>query len=178
MSLCALLMMMELDVPLETGIEALAAFEPLAGRGAERRLPWRGGEIVLVDESYNASPVSMSSAIRALGARPAVGRRIAVLTDMLELGADAGPAHRGLASVIAAEPIDAVFCAGPLMRGLFEALDPTRRGGYAPEAGALIDDLGAALAPGDVVMVKGSHASRASAIVAALVERAGARDAG
>ncbi|HEY1926758.1 MAG TPA: UDP-N-acetylmuramoyl-tripeptide--D-alanyl-D-alanine ligase [Caulobacteraceae bacterium] len=178
MSLCALLMMMELDVPLETGIEAMAAFEPLAGRGAERRLPWKGGEILLVDESYNASPVSMSSALRALGARPAVGRRIAVLTDMLELGADSGPAHRGLASVIEAEPIDAVFCAGPLMRGLFEALDPTRRGGYAPEAGALIDDLGAALAPGDVVMVKGSHASRASAIVAALVERAAPRDAG
>jgi UDP-N-acetylmuramoyl-tripeptide--D-alanyl-D-alanine ligase len=178
MSLCALLMMMELDMPLEMGIEAMAAFEPLSGRGAELRLPWMGGEIVLVDESYNASPVSMSSALRALGARPAVGRRIAVLTDMLELGADAGPAHRGLASVIAAEPIDAVFCAGPLMRGLFEALDPTRRGGYAPEAGALIDDLGASLAPGDVVMVKGSHASRASPIVAALVERAAARDAG
>jgi UDP-N-acetylmuramoyl-tripeptide--D-alanyl-D-alanine ligase len=178
MSLCALLLMMELDVPLETGIEAMAAFEPLAGRGAERRLPWKGGEILLVDESYNASPVSMSSALRALGARPAVGRRIAVLTDMLELGADAGPAHRGLASVIAAEPIDAVFCAGPLMRGLFDALDPTRRGGYAPEAGALIDDLGAALAPGDLVMVKGSHASRASAIVVALVELAAPRGAG
>jgi UDP-N-acetylmuramoyl-tripeptide--D-alanyl-D-alanine ligase len=178
MSLCALLMMMELGVPLETGLEALAGFEPLAGRGAELRLPWRDGEIVLVDESYNASPVSMSSALRALGARRAAGRRIAVLTDMLELGPDADPAHRDLASVIADQPIDAVFCAGPLMRGLYEALDPTRRGGYAPEAGALIDDIGAALAPGDVVMVKGSHASRASAIVAALVERAGLRDDG
>jgi UDP-N-acetylmuramoyl-tripeptide--D-alanyl-D-alanine ligase len=80
--------------------------------------------------------------------------------------------------VIADQPIDAVFCAGPLMRGLYEALDPTRRGGYAAEAGALIDEIGAALAPGDVVMVKGSHASRASAIVAALVERAGPRDDG
>jgi UDP-N-acetylmuramoyl-tripeptide--D-alanyl-D-alanine ligase len=174
MSLCALLLMMELDVPLETGLEALGAFEPLAGRGAELRLSWQGGEIVLVDESYNASPVSMTSALRALGARPAAGRRIAVLTDMLELGPDAAVAHRGLAPVIEAEPIDAVYCAGPLMQELYEALDPTRRGGYAPEAGALIDDIGAALASGDVVMVKGSHASRASAIVAALVERAGA----
>jgi UDP-N-acetylmuramoyl-tripeptide--D-alanyl-D-alanine ligase len=178
MSLCALLMMTELGVPLEAGLEALAGFEPLAGRGAELRLPWRDGEIVLVDESYNASPVSMGSALRALGARRAAGRRIAVLTDMLELGPEAGSAHRGLASVIADQPIDAVFCAGPLMRELYEALDPTRRGGYAPEAGALIDHIGAALAPGDVVMVKGSHASRASAIVAALVERAGLRDDG
>ncbi|MBV8682067.1 MAG: UDP-N-acetylmuramoyl-tripeptide--D-alanyl-D-alanine ligase [Caulobacteraceae bacterium] len=178
MSLCALLMMVELGVTIETGLEALAAFEPLAGRGSVLCLPWKGGEILLVDESYNASPVSMSSALRALGARPAAGRRVAVLTDMLELGADALAAHRGLASVIAAQPIDAVFCAGPLMRGLFDALDPTRRGGYAPDAGALIDEIGAALAPGDVVMVKGSHASRASAIVAALVERAAPRDDG
>jgi len=64
------------------------------------------------------------------------------------------------------------------MRCLFDALDPTRRGGYAPEAGALVDDIRAALAPGDVVMVKGSHASRASAIVAALVERGARRDDG
>ncbi|HEY2049430.1 MAG TPA: UDP-N-acetylmuramoyl-tripeptide--D-alanyl-D-alanine ligase [Caulobacteraceae bacterium] len=178
MSLCALLMMIELGVPLEAGLEALAGFEPLAGRGAELRLKWGDGEIVLVDESYNASPVSMSSALRALGARSVAGRRIAVLTDMLELGPDAGAAHRSLANVIAAEPIDAVFCAGPLMQNLYEALDPTRRGGYAAEAGALIGDIGAALAPGDVVMVKGSHASRASAIVAALVERAAPRDDG
>jgi UDP-N-acetylmuramoyl-tripeptide--D-alanyl-D-alanine ligase len=87
---------------------------------------------------------------------------------MLELGPDAPALHTGLAREVETAGVDLVFCAGPLMRHLFEAIAPTRRGGYADAAEGLIADLASAVGPGDVVMVKGSHASRASAVVAAL----------
>ncbi len=172
MSLCALLMMRALDVDLDTGLDALAAFEPLAGRGAERRLKTGRGEFVLVDESYNASPVSVAAALTSLGARAVRGRRIAALTDMLELGAESPARHAALAQAVEAAGIDLVFCAGPLMKSLFEALPPSRRGGYAATAEELSPLLNAAVGAADVVMIKGSHASLASLLVENLVAAA------
>jgi UDP-N-acetylmuramoyl-tripeptide--D-alanyl-D-alanine ligase len=173
MSLCALLMMRALDVDLDVGITALAAFEPLPGRGAARRLSGPRGPYLLIDESYNASPISVAAAVDALGARPAAGRRIAALTDMLELGSESADRHACLAPTIEAAKIDLVFCAGSLMRSLYDALPPGLRGGWAATAEEVFDPLSAALGPGDVVMVKGSHASKA----AMLVDRLTALDA-
>jgi UDP-N-acetylmuramoyl-tripeptide--D-alanyl-D-alanine ligase len=168
MSLCALLMMRALDVDLEVGLSALAAFGPLAGRGAERVLRGPRGTFVVIDESYNASPVSVAAALEALGRRPAAGRRIAALTDMLELGSETARRHADLAGVAAAAGVDLVFCAGPLMGALFEALAPGRRGGYAADAETLAPRLAAAIGPGDVVMIKGSRDSKAGLLVQAL----------
>jgi len=169
MSLCALLMMRALDVDLETGLAALADFAPLEGRGAERRIRLPGGPFTLIDESYNANPISVAAALDTLGARRARGgRRIAVLTDMLELGDEAPERHADLARPIEAARVDLVFCAGPLMESLWRALPPTRRGGYAASAAELSQIVERSIAPGDVVMVKGSKASRAQALAAAL----------
>ena len=168
MSLCALLMMQALDVDLATGMAALAEFEPLAGRGAERRVIMADGSFLLIDDSYNASPVSTAAALKGLGARAGAGRKIAVLTDMLELGDTAPVLHAGLAQIIADARIDQVFCAGPLMRALWDALTPDRRGSWAADAAAVAPDLLAAAAPGDTILVKGSKASDAHALAAAL----------
>ncbi|QUD87743.1 UDP-N-acetylmuramoyl-tripeptide--D-alanyl-D-alanine ligase [Phenylobacterium montanum] len=167
-SLAVLLMLEALDVGLETGLAALAEFAPLGGRGAERRLVVRGGDVQLIDESYNANPVSMAAAIASLGAHPAAGRRIAVLTDMLELGPDSPRFHAELAGPLAEARADRVFCAGPLMRALWEALPAARRGAWAETAHDLIAEVAAAIGPGDVIMVKGSNGSKAGEIVSAL----------
>ena len=167
-SMAVLLMLDALSVDLGDSLAALGSFEPLAGRGAETRLAVTGGEAVLIDESYNANPLSMASAIATLGARSVSGRRIAVLTDMLELGPEAEAFHAGLAEPLAAAAIDLVFCAGPLMESLWNALPPTRRGGYAESAAALAPQVARAIEPGDVVMVKGSNGSKAGVIAAAL----------
>ena len=110
----------------------------------------------------------MRAAISTLGGRSAAGRRIAVLTDMLELGEEAGRLHAELAEPIESAKIDLVFCAGPLMKNLWEALPPSRRAGYAASAADLADEVVAAVAGGDVVMVKGSNGSRAGVIATAL----------
>ena len=177
-SLCALMSLEAMDVGRDIALAALATFEPLDGRGAERRVGIAGGEFLLIDESYNANPVSMGAALASLGARPVIGRRIVALTDMLELGEGAPAYHAALAADLEAARVDLVFCAGPLMRSLWDALPPTRRGGYADTASALVGAVEAALSPGDVVMVKGSKGSRASAIAEALAAWTGVGEAG
>jgi UDP-N-acetylmuramoyl-tripeptide--D-alanyl-D-alanine ligase len=168
-SMAVLLMLEALDVDLDKSLAALGSFEPLAGRGAESAVALKGGAFTLIDESYNANPISMASAIRTLGARATSGRRIVALTDMLELGPEADAFHAGLAAPLEGASIDLVFCAGPLMKSLWDALPPTRRGGYAETAAALAPQLVQAVEAGDVVMVKGSNGSKAGLIAQALL---------
>ena len=110
----------------------------------------------------------MIAAFKSLGARETSGRRIVALTDMLELGGAGPQYHAGLAEALAQAGIDQVFCAGPLMKSLWDALPPTRRGGYAESAAELAPQVTRAVEPGDLVMVKGSNGSKAGAVTAAL----------
>jgi UDP-N-acetylmuramoyl-tripeptide--D-alanyl-D-alanine ligase len=167
-SLATLLAVEALGAPVEVAIQALAAFAPLGGRGAEHRLALQGGEAILIDESYNANPMSMAAALRTLGARPAA-RRIAILTDMLEL-AEPEAVHAALAEPIAAAGVDRVFLAGPMMRALWDVLPPIRRGAWRETAAEIVPEVLAVIKPGDVVMVKGSNGSRASLVVQALLD--------
>jgi UDP-N-acetylmuramoyl-tripeptide--D-alanyl-D-alanine ligase len=167
--MAVLLMLEALDVDLDKSLAALGSFEPLAGRGAESVVAVKGGAFTLIDESYNANPISMASAIKTLGARATSSRRIVALTDMLELGPEAQAFHAGLAEPLEAAAIDLVFCAGPLMKSLWDALPPTRRGGYAESAAALAPQLAQAVEAGDVVMVKGSNGSKAGLVAQALL---------
>jgi len=167
-SLCTLLMLEAMEVDRPTALAALAAFEPLAGRGAEKVVAKPGAPFTLIDESYNANPISMAAGFRTLGARKVAGRRIVALTDMLELGPEGPAMHASLAQPIDAANIDLAFVAGPLMKSLWKALPATRRGGYAETAADLAPLIAQAIEPGDVVMVKGSNGSRAGVIAAAL----------
>ncbi|HEY0601177.1 UDP-N-acetylmuramoyl-tripeptide--D-alanyl-D-alanine ligase [Brevundimonas sp.] len=169
-SLCVLLMLDALDVPLETGLAALADFEPLAGRGQTSVVQAPGGAFTLIDESYNANPLSMAAGFRSLGARPvgAGARRVVVLTDMLELGDQSRALHEGLAQPIAAAGLDLVHTAGTEMKRLHDALPPARRGLWRETAAELADEAAGLVAPGDIVMVKGSNGSKASLVARAL----------
>jgi len=149
---------------------ALVNLKAAAGRGARARLRVPGGSALLIDESYNANPASMAAAIALLGQAPVEkqGRRIAVLGDMLELGPPGADLHCGLAGALEAAGIDLVFCSGPLMRSLWEALPSGRRGGYAETAAALEPAVLDTIRAGDAVMVKGSLGSKMGPIVKAL----------
>ena len=152
------------------GAAALAGFAAQNGRGARMTLHGAGGPFTLIDESYNANPASMRAALALLGATSpgADGRRIAVLGDMLELGAEARRLHTDLASDLTRNQVDLLFGAGPLMRGLFEACPPAMRGAWAERSADLRQSVFDAARGGDVVMVKGSNGSAMGPIVAAL----------
>ena len=177
-SLAVLLVLEGLGVDTETGVRALSAFEPLAGRGAEKLIRIEGGAFRLIDESYNANPISMRAAMATLGQRRVdpPGRRIVALTDMLELGGEAESFHADLAQPIEEAGISQVFCAGPLMKALWDSLPAARQGAYAPSAAELAPQLVEAVRPGDVVMVKGSNGSKASTLAAALASASASRE--
>jgi len=113
--------------------------------------------------------MSMRAALATLGAARASGRRIAVLTDMLEMGEGSPALHAALAEPVAAAGVDQLFLAGPAMRALWDVLPQGRRGAWRESAEALAPEVLAALQPGDIVMAKGSKGSKASVVVSALL---------
>lgn len=158
------------------GDVALAArqfsqIQPIKGRGLRKRVPLAKGSLTLIDESYNASPVSMAAAAAVLGkADPgAGGRRIAVLGDMRELGVQSPSLHAGLAEPLRLAGTDLVYCCGPNMKHLFDRLPAALRGRWTESSAELAPLVAAAVRAGDVVMVKGSAGSRMSLVVEALL---------
>lgn len=147
--------------------------EAAEGRGASfvLKLP-EGGQAQIVDDSYNANPASMTAAIAGLAKRQpsGQGRRIAVLGEMLELGADSEAMHAALAGPLQAAGVAKVVGVGGLMRALLAALPKGIERQHAGDAGQGLDLLGECLRDGDVVLVKGSNASGVHKIVASLRE--------
>jgi UDP-N-acetylmuramoyl-tripeptide--D-alanyl-D-alanine ligase len=152
---------------------AMSQVEAAAGRGVRRVLDLGSGDATLIDESYNANPASMAAAINVLGQATIGprGRRIAVLGDMRELGPTGPSLHGGLAEAVKANGIDLVYCCGPLMRNLWDALSAGKRGGYADSSAGLESQVVSAVRAGDAIMVKGSLGSKMKVIVNALEKR-------
>jgi UDP-N-acetylmuramoyl-tripeptide--D-alanyl-D-alanine ligase len=147
----ALLAYEALGLPLERAQEGADRIAFSRWRGEETPLP---GEGLLINDAYNANPVSIEAALRHLTARAAGRRRVAVLGDMAELGPDAAAYHRRVGEV-AAENADVLVAVGELARNYLGAGAAAER--YAAtvdEAIAAVDDV---VRPGDVVLVKASR---------------------
>jgi UDP-N-acetylmuramoyl-tripeptide--D-alanyl-D-alanine ligase len=152
----------------------LAEIEAVPGRGMRHQIDLPEGRFTLIDDSYNANVTSMCAAFEVLG-KAAVGhrgapggRRIAILGDMLELGARATEMHLALARPLQDAGIDLVLTCGPEMAALHDALPAALRGGHAADSAALAPIAAATVAAGDVVLVKGSLGSRMRFVVEAL----------
>jgi UDP-N-acetylmuramoyl-tripeptide--D-alanyl-D-alanine ligase len=159
---------------------ALSNLAAPPGRGARRLVPIEGGKILVIDESYNASPAAVRVLAETMtqmhqpvsGPVKSGGRLIMALGDMLELGVGAPALHAGLAASLKAAEIDLVFTAGTLMENLHKALPQDMRGEHTADSRSLAPLVAAAVRPGDVVAVKGSHSSHMEIVVAALLARA------
>jgi UDP-N-acetylmuramoyl-tripeptide--D-alanyl-D-alanine ligase len=149
---------------------ALSEAKPAKGRGGQIKLAVDGGEVLLLDESYNANPASVAAAFALLATMKTGrgGRRIAVLGDMLELGEFGPDLHRNLSHDIERHGIDKVHLVGPLMKNLWDVLPAAKRGSYHPSSLTIMDDLSRDLHSGDCLIVKGSNGSRMGPVVDAL----------
>lgn len=153
---------------------SLQDFTAERGRGAryELALP-SGGTFLLIDESYNANPVSMGAGLALLansdiGQR---GRRIAVLGDMLELGRFSREAHEKLQEPMREAGVSLAFLGGQEMKYLADVLRDDLQVYYRETAGDLLPLVLNEIRAGDVVMVKSSNSVGSSRIVAALLDR-------
>jgi len=151
-------------------IASLATWTTPAGRGARQQLGFKGGQINLIDESYNANPTSMASALAVLAAGDA-GRKVAFLADMGELGETKLALHAGLASLDALADIDVIHLIGPLMKALYDVLPAGKRGIWCETADQMVAQIDGLLNDGDTIMVKGSNYTQASKLVVAIKNR-------
>ncbi|MEO7655600.1 MAG: cyanophycin synthetase, partial [Sphingomicrobium sp.] len=151
---------------------ALADMSGIKGRGERHRIALGGGsggggDFLLIDESYNANPVSMAATLQSLGEERGVKRRIAVLGPMRELGPRSDALHAGLAPSLIDAKIDLAIFIGPEMEPLADALGGQVAVVRAADADQATDLLLEAAGPGDAVLVKASN----TVGLARLVER-------
>ncbi|HEY3218613.1 MAG TPA: UDP-N-acetylmuramoyl-tripeptide--D-alanyl-D-alanine ligase [Candidatus Limnocylindria bacterium] len=153
-----------LGVPLEEAAVALATLEQPRHRMEVRR----GDGVIVIDDSYNASPAAVVAALAVL--RDVRARRIAVIGDMLELGELSADAHEEI-GVEAARSADILVGVGPLARTAVEAAQHAGLG----ETHLVVDGAEALVLlkrlqrPGDVILVKGSHSLALDRLADALV---------
>ena len=159
-----------MGVNVEAAAKALTSFTGFRNR--LQRIPL--GDIMVIDDTYNASPDSMIAGVRVLSAFPAKGRRVAVLGDMKELGEQSALFHREVGGTISREKIDTLLVIGELGREIAAG---------AREAGASFEILGmdgnraaadwlcAHLQPFDVVYLKASNSMHLKEITEILQEK-------
>ena len=136
---------------------ALADMEGLAGRGKRHRLALAGGEVLLIDESYNANPASMAATLKSLGTEANVERRIAVLGPMRELGEHSDALHAGLTPAVLDARIDRLILIGEEMRPLAELVVGKIGVDFVATVEEATEALQSMLSPGDAVLVKASN---------------------
>ena len=149
---------------------ALAEIPGLPGRGERKILSLAGGgEVLLIDESYNANPLSMAATLKQLGKEHA-SRRVAILGGMRELGDRSHELHAGLAEPLAAGQVDYAILVGEEMRPLAEAVGGVVAFAHVADAAAATLLIQAEMRAGDAILVKGSNGIGLSRLVAALGE--------
>ena len=174
-SIAALAVVEALGADVARAAATLATVGASPGRGARRLLKFGGGTVELLDESYNANPVSMRAMLAVLArTRPAQGgRRLLVMGDMRELGEGADAYHAGLADAVAESGAAQVFLCGPHMQALWQRLAPAHRGVHRPDSASLAGEVAAAVRTGDVIAVKGSLGSKMKIVVDAILAASG-----
>lgn len=161
-ALCAMAVARYLGVPAGDVVRAISAYKAPAMR--QQMVEANG--LLIIDDSYNASPDSMRSAIDVLSTRPVTGKRAAVLADMLELGDFSQQGHYQVGQYAKERGVELLVAVGPLSREIAAGYgEGARWFATNQEAAAFLRD---ALRPGDAVLVKGSRGMKTDEIVAAL----------
>ena len=171
-ALAALAVAHEYGIPMEAAAAKLEEFEGFKGR--QQIFTLKGG-ITVIDDSYNASPVSMKAGLEVLGSMEpdGKGRKIAILADMKELGQDAPRFHREIGAYIAGHPVDQVV----LLGGLAAEIGYGLGGSASPVPVVFCEELEQVgqwlyenLRQGDCVLFKGSNSMKLSQAVRHLEE--------
>jgi UDP-N-acetylmuramoyl-tripeptide--D-alanyl-D-alanine ligase len=173
--LAATAVAVEFGVPLDAIAARAARVRPSDRRGAVHRL--RGG-VMLLDDSYNSSPSALKRALDVVAKEPRAVRKVAVLGEMLELGAFSAELHRDAGRAAAFAGLDVLFVVGG--ESARELGDAAIAAGMAPasvthfdQSAAAAATIAAALRSGDVVLVKGSRGTRTDVIADRIAEAFG-----
>jgi UDP-N-acetylmuramoyl-tripeptide--D-alanyl-D-alanine ligase len=178
-ALCVLATAEVLGLDPDIAAHDLGRWTPPPGRGTRERIVVDRVEETffdLIDDAFNANPASMAASLEVLALTEPVhgmgsvgaGRRIAILGDMLELGAAEQALHAEIADLASLQAINVVHCVGPRMQALYARLPLRQRGEWVETAAELVPRVRRLFDAGDVVMVKGSKGIKVSLVVDAL----------
>lgn len=155
-----------LDGDVSQAVEDFREYKVPEGRGELFQIPCLGGQITVIDESYNAGPGSMKEAIQALGRirKNSSGRCIAILADMLELGDHSEKEHRALAPLLHEARVDCLYTVGEAIKHLHQDIEESSLKGHVStndEIDKLCSQILEDVRPGDIYLIKGSRGQRA-----------------
>ena len=154
--------------------EAMNTLERFNGLKARGQITnYKNFGLILLDDSYNANPTSMSTALKRLNKysqHSEYNRKIAILGDMLELGKNELTIHRNLIEHIKQNNIDKVFCVGNRMHELFKVLRDTVKGLWFETSDEMSKHIIDNIQKFDLVMVKGSLGMQMAKICSAIHE--------
>ena len=164
--LAATAVALDFGIPLSTVVERAATLTPADRRGVVRRL--RAG-VTLVDDSYNSSPSALRNALDVIGRETRADRKVAVLGEMLELGAHADALHEDCGRAAAAAGLGLLFVVGgepakALARAAVAAGMPAASVTWTDTSEAAASIVAAAVRSGDLVLVKGSRGTRCDVV--------------
>lgn len=157
-----------LEIDVKRIFPALMQYQMVSGRGNTKIVEKDCYKIRVIDDSYNASPLSMLSSLSILSEYP--GRKIAVLSDMLELGKDGVEYHKDLMPHIIKHKIDKVITYGNLMAELYKVLPPEKQLYHASHLDELKEFIRKSLQNNDVILIKGSNGTKISQIAKFLTD--------
>ncbi|HWH21784.1 MAG TPA: UDP-N-acetylmuramoyl-tripeptide--D-alanyl-D-alanine ligase [Allosphingosinicella sp.] len=147
---------------------ALAELPGLKGRGERHKVRVKGGEALLIDESYNANPASMRATLKVLAAEEVAGKRMVVLGSMRELGEGSESFHAELADPIEAACVEYAILVGEEMAALAKSLGQNVKMTHVQDVASALDLLREKAGPGDAILVKGSNSIGLAALVEAM----------
>ncbi|MDO4268990.1 MAG: UDP-N-acetylmuramoyl-tripeptide--D-alanyl-D-alanine ligase [Eubacteriales bacterium] len=167
--------MVALAVACENGISpeaAAAALGTFAGFKNRQQIYEKGG-VTVIDDTYNASPVSMLAGLEVLLSRQQAKRHIAVLADMKELGPQAPEYHRQIGTWLLDHPVDILFTLGDLAKEIETAAGAgagVRLHFDADDRAGLLKALEENVQPGDCVLLKGSNSMKLGEVAEGLLK--------
>ncbi len=168
-SLAVLAAVKESGAELEYGANNLRHFKAQKGRGAVIFV--KNKEVIIIDDSYNASPASIKAALENLKFYKNDNHRvIVILGNMVQLGSETEEMHAGLSEFIQVQNVDKVYTVGNLMQKLFEKLPANLRGAHADSSAEMLEIIANDIKPGDVLLIKGSNAMKMNVIVENLID--------
>ena len=170
--LAATAVALEFGIPLDVVAERARGLRPSDRRGAVHRL--RGG-VTLIDDSYNSSPSALKRALDVVAKEQRAARKVAVLGEMLELGAFSSQLHREAGRAAAAARLNALFVVGgEPARELGEAAVASGMAAanvtYFAQSASAAPEIAAAIREGDIVLVKGSRGTRTDLVADRIAE--------
>ena len=151
----ALTVVKELGLDLSLSVENMKKFKNPRGRGEVVKLKINDKNITLIDDSYNAGPISVAASLKTLANYP--GRKVAILGDMTDLGEESSALHKSLSKDIEINKIDKVICFGTYMKALYEVLPEELKLGHFTSLDSLEKEFPSLINDGDTVLIKGSY---------------------